>query len=201
MIKGPRSMDERWRPTSNERNHPYGDIGAEVGAEAQFLLGELCRPLSEDGYYDADGQRSEWHFADYYGLVGYFELERLVPHIRATDEVSVEEMNALDLKLRAVRLALPLTEAERNWLLDAKTLPDSLGPFRVPEIELVSAGLCQVGGGSDAMRRWFAWRREIDEYAGQGTLDMAREALRGIVELLCPGKPLPQPYRELRGLA
>jgi len=50
------------------------------------------------------------------------------------------------------------------------------------------------------MRRWIAWRRQTDELAGQGTYDLALETLRGLVELLAPGKPLPDSYRRLRGL-
>jgi hypothetical protein len=41
---------------------------------------------------------------------------------------------------------------------------------------------------------------QTDEYAGQGTLDLAREALRGVVQLLVPDMGLPDSYLRLRGL-
>lgn len=41
---------------------------------------------------------------------------------------------------------------------------------------------------------------QIDEYAGQETLDLAREALHGIVQLLVPDMGLPDSYLRLRGL-
>jgi hypothetical protein len=41
---------------------------------------------------------------------------------------------------------------------------------------------------------------ETDEYADQGTLNLAREALRGVVQLLLPDRGLPDSYLRLRGL-
>jgi len=196
--------DDRWPPTSNRRDHPYSDTGYSAGHNAFLLLANLCEPLDEHGYYNMDdGSRNSWHAADGEALTNYAELEWYVRHIRATDEVSVEEMGDFVIKLHALRQALPLTEAERNWIIDPSLgtvdaheehIVESIG---IHEPELVSAGVRRVVSGRDIMRRWLAWRRETDEYAGQGTLDLAREALRGIVELLLPGE-LPPSYLTLR---
>lgn len=192
-------------PNSNEANHPYGDVGMQAGLEARSLLGNLCEPLIYPAY-DKDGQETDWDDADGNALANYVEFEFFVMHTRATAEVSADEMSTFVLKLNALRLALPLTEAEREWIFRPqegmvdphyKFIVEEIG---VHEVELVSAGVRQVTNGRDMMRRWRAWRREIDEYEGQGSLDLAREALRGIVEMLCPGEPLPKPYRKLRGL-
>jgi hypothetical protein len=198
-------LEERdYSPNSNKANHPYGDVGKQAGDYARSLLEELCEPLIYPAY-DKDGQPTDWDYADGGALNSYIDFEFFVLHTRATAEVSADEMAAFDLKLNALRLALPLTEAERQWIFQPKGSVDPHYKFIVEEIgvhevELVSAGVRQVVNGRDVMRRWRAWRREADEYADQGTLDLAREALRGIVELLAPDWPLPASYRKLRGL-
>src|ERR1700691_4830783 len=137
-----------------------------------------------------------WHDADYDALAALVVFDWLVPHIRATSEVSAEEMAGFDLKLVAFHAALPFTETERNWLVKPfgavdptfEGISEQIGER---EEEIVTSGVRQVVEGRDLLRRWLAWRRETNQYAGQGTLDLAREALRGLVELLAPDMPLP----------
>jgi hypothetical protein len=99
------------------------------------------------------------------------------------------------------RVALPFDETERAWLYDAYEAawgPKCIQRIRAQEARVMSAGLRRVVVGRDLMRRWWAWRRETDEYAGQGGLDAAREGLRAIVEAVAPDLDLPTPYLALR---
>jgi hypothetical protein len=188
-------------PLSNESGTAYGDLGRDAGLEAIDLLEYLSEPLlsSRD---EAEG----WNRSDAESLYALTEFELYIPHIRATREVLTDEMNAFTTRLAAFRAALPLAEAERNWL--NQTFEAGIAPHYGRLIELIGARDDEVISqgrrvridGNDLMRRWLAWRRQTEEYTDQGTLDLAREALREIVQLLVPDHPLPESYRALRGL-
>jgi hypothetical protein len=62
----------------------------------------------------------------------------------------------------------------------------------------MSAGIRRVIHGRDLLQRWWSWRRETGEYAGQGSLDQARDALEGVIELIAPELGLPETYVALR---
>lgn len=189
-------------PTSNEANHPYADLGEATGEHAYLLLDALCQPLTGEGY-DEHG----WHDADSDALSALGEFEFLLPHIRATDEVSLEEMIDFDTKIAALHLALPFTEAERNLLVRTNRglievqYRHLVEQFASASGEVIHAGKRSLIDGQELLWRWAAWRHQSGEYAGQGTLDIARETLRGIVRLLAPGEPLPDSYRQLRGIS
>lgn len=152
-------------------------------------------------------QRHEggWHEPESDALGTLVELDWVLPHLRAGAEVSVEELEALATRLAAFQAALPFTAPERHWLVKVVGSVDanyvqaarSLG---TREGEIVSEGLRRQITGRDLMRRWHSWQMQADEYAGQGTLDLAREALRGVVQLLVPDMGLPDSYLRLRGL-
>jgi hypothetical protein len=179
-------------------DHPYGELGTSLASDAHALLDYLSRPFDEsanqgDGWYDFDAD----------GLSTLVELERLVPHIRPDERVSIEDLETFHLALTAMRSALPLTHAERHWLVKEHLGVDAYYVHIQEEIgtrteEVVSEGQRKQLDGADLLRRWLAWRRESGEYSGQGTLELAREALRGMVELLAPDEPLPESYRALR---
>jgi len=182
-------------PLANKHDNAYGDMGYYAGQTAHRLLEALSKPLLKTEYDRQHG----WYWAEDDALALVSELEMSAPHIRATGEVLVAEMDQFHTGITAVRLALPLTEAERVFLREDG--PDVL----LKDIlqyggDFIAQGVRQPIDGRDMVRRWLAWRRETDEFAGQGTLDVAREALRGIVQLLQPNERLPIPYRQLRGI-
>ncbi len=55
----------------------------------------------------------------------------------------------------------------------------------------------EVNGG-DLMRRWRAWRREEDEFAGQDSLERAMRALSDIAHRLILEENWPPEYANLR---
>jgi hypothetical protein len=116
--------------------------------------------------------------------------------------VAREQFAEVEDVLFRYHTALPFDEAEREWLwqaYDAAWGPNSISIIRRREARVMSAGLRRVILGRDLMRRWWAWRRETDEYAGQGSLDAARESLRELIETVSPSLDLPEPYLTLRG--
>jgi hypothetical protein len=196
-------MDEfrpDYDPLANRSGNPYRDEGQEVGNLAHDLLDYLSQPLVPEQRQDGG-----WYEPESDALAVLVSLDWIVPHIRAGGEVSIDEMEAFDTRLAAFRAALPLTDPERHWLVKVVGAVDAnyaqaaenLGER---EDDIISAGMRQRVSGRDLLRRWHSWRMETDEYAGQGTLDLAREALRGVVQLILPDEPLPKSYRELRDL-
>ncbi|HTC71846.1 MAG TPA: hypothetical protein VK655_03085 [Solirubrobacteraceae bacterium] len=193
----PSDEDPLYNPTGNA----YGYEGEGAGMAASRILEYLSDPLLE-----SERDERGWYYPEGGALAALVEFEDQVLHIRAGREVSIEEMHAFTARLEAFRLALPLSEAERYWLhrVWGSIDPHSYGfeaQIGGADDEVISAGRRTRLDGHDMLRRWQAWRRGTDEYADQGTLDLAREALRGVVQLLLPDDPLPESYRKLRGLS
>ena len=97
--------------------------------------------------------------------------------------------------------AMPFDEVERDWLFEAHDEtqgPNSITLIRRREATIVSGGLRRVVQGRDLIRRWWSWRRETDEFSGQGSLDQARDALRDLVVAHCDDPELPESYLALR---
>jgi hypothetical protein len=190
------SIDPLYNPTGNA----YGFNGYGAGIVGHSLLDDLSEPLLE-----SERDERGWYYPEGGALAALSEFDGQVPNIRAGGEVSLEEMEAFTARLDAFRLALPLSEAERHWMHRVEGAIDPHSYHFEAQIghvddEVIALGLRTRIDGRDMLRRWRAWRRETDEYAGQGTLDLAREALRGVVQLLLPDEILPRSYRQLRGL-
>jgi hypothetical protein len=163
----------------------FGPIGGEIARYA----GELI------GYFSAEpeGLRAESQDVpkpDYLALEAWLELEGSVPLIDVSMDVDGEDRRKLHDTLLAFHTALPFNEAERGWLdqmhdrLCERSVKDIPRMIEGYEDRIMMAGVQQVVNGRDLMRRWAAWRRETDEFAGQGSLDQAREALLSVQELL-----------------
>jgi hypothetical protein len=187
-------------PLANTHENAYADLGEEVGKWAHMLLEDLAEPLLES-------QRDElgWYSPEGDALSTLVSMEVVLPHIRATSEISPGEMEVFNTQITTFHLALPLTEAERRWLREQTAIGAESRHFEdtlvhAGDDEVIAEGRRVHLDGHDMLRRWRSWRREAAEYAGQGTLDLAREAVRSMVELLLPWEPLPESYRKLRGL-
>lgn len=187
-------------PLSNRHGNAYADMGESVSMTASIVLESLSKPFRE-----ASLDEGGWHYFEGDALAAYVDMELHIPHIRATDEVSPHEMEVFTGYLATFRSALPFSEAERHWLWKQREVGANPHHFEAElshagDEPVISAGQHIRLDGQDMLRRWRSWRRETDEYAGQGTLDVARDALRGMLELLSPWEPLPEAYRKLRGL-
>jgi hypothetical protein len=173
-------------------------------ASAAFTLLEL---LSQD-LAPLETDASGWTEADSRALGATQEFDWLARLLVPPDAVSAEHrMENMEL-MATFRAALPFAEAERNWLLDDHRLDEGrsgspgtepwIAIARKSETSLMSSGIVRVVRGRDLLERWWAWRRETGEYAGQGSLDQARSALEGVIGLLAPELGLPAPYLALR---
>jgi hypothetical protein len=181
-----------------ERHHPYGEGPALLGLRAADLLGDLC-----DVPAWTKDQRWRWVNSDRFALYGWYSLEIETLDALAEPELTRNQVGDILNHLSDFRVALPFSEAEGNWLLDAYSqMFDTSANLsfirsRKPE-EIVSAGLRRVIDGRDLLRRWWAWRREADEFRGQGSIYLAREALRTLIETVAPYHDLPKGYEALQ---
>jgi hypothetical protein len=170
------------------------------------IPGSDCRPGEGPGYlrdsaYDllstllddpqwSEGPPRRWLPSDYNSFNTWQLFELAVPFAQAA--LDVAEGARVNGLMRAIHAALPYDEAERVWLCEAfyseGNTPDpemaALPAVRGREVELVWSGLRHVVYGRDLLRRWWAWRRQTDEFRGQGTLPMARDALGNLYETL-----------------
>jgi hypothetical protein len=164
---------------------PPGEGAVYVGCIAADALADL-----ESDPNWSEGQRRQWVGLDGWAFHECQEVERAAPHALA--ELDVSDGTTLINLLHTFHTALPYSEAEWHWLHDAYyNLPVGPGRWdiiRRQEIHIVSAGLRQVVYGRDLLRRWWAWRRQADEFQGQSTLNLAGKALSGLVENFHPNQ-------------
>jgi hypothetical protein len=186
-------------PESHDTDGDWGKVDKEIGGVAHHLLDLLSQdvaPLEADVH--------GWTQADSYALGLTQEVDWLARLLVPPDAVSADHRMEFIELMATFRAALPFAEAERNWLLDEHRFDDEPGGpgspcderwleiARKSETQLVSAGLSRVVHGRDLLQRWWSWRRETGEYAGQESLGHARDALRGIIGLVAPELGLPE---------
>ncbi|MHB8242653.1 MAG: hypothetical protein ACYDHN_11750 [Solirubrobacteraceae bacterium] len=163
----------------------FGPIGEEIGDYARELIENFSAEPDELG-----PESHEMPKSDYRALEDWLEIEEAVPLIDVTLDVEGSERRMVHNALFEFNTALPFSEAERGWLnrmyrhlarQSAKEMPQAIECY---EDQVMASGVRQVVSGRDLMRRWVAWRRQTDEYEGQGSLDQAVEALRSIETLM-----------------
>jgi hypothetical protein len=168
---------------------PYGHGPLLLGIHAGDLLRDLCYEVPTDW---PDERRWRWTPSDLWSFHNWHSVEEHVPAALAEPGLTADQIDTITGTLMDVNVALPYDEAERYWLYAAYNEaygPGSIGVIRQrkPE-EIVTSGLRKVIDGRDLMRRWWAWRRETDEFRGQGSLDIARNALRSLIETVAPSE-------------
>jgi hypothetical protein len=165
---------------------PFGSIGSGLVRCAEHLV----EYFSEDLEW-SPGDPLVWEDADDLALMYWLEFDSGIPLMAMPFEFTGDFSARLYDTVLAIRTALPFNEAERAWLYDGTRgkgdpgLPETL-PERFEHLEgtIMVAGIRRPVSGHDMMSRWLAWRRQTDEYQGQGSLDQARDALMTMKELL-----------------
>jgi hypothetical protein len=195
MSGGPGTPDQ-WPELDEPR---FGPVGEDVAHEASSFLAAL---EGEAPPHEAaeDGMVLDGH--DRLNLDRWIEIVTGLDIIEVPPEVPPDERAKLHEAVTAFHTAMPFTEAERRWLITVGMEGDD-ATHELSEViarktdEIMAAGVRQPVSGRELMRRWAAWRREADEFAGQGSLEMARMALRGMRTLLNRTRDpsAPQPYR------
>jgi hypothetical protein len=80
---------------------------------------------------------------------------------------------------------MPYIEAERQWLFENFDFRDEANGresdwgqwLNENDARFVSGGIHRVVAGRMFLPRWVSWRRQTDEFEGQGTVKEAREYL------------------------
>lgn len=174
------------------------DVETEASALRQEFTRDLDRPLEDSPAWCAPDETDlgalahlselESGFDNFLMMIPSDVMDTLDPPQADQANVKIDEFLALRDRFHT---ALPFGEAERGWFLKAYsgdfeptgTGGNVLKAIGNQEARIVTAGVRQVVNGRELVRRWLAWRRETDEYADQGTLDLARVTLDEIVTL------------------
>ncbi len=136
------------------------------------------------------------HMADFEDHVTNFCIEPAMPA-----EQRPQLRGGLNLGLAAYHDALPFSGAERRWITDTlRGIPKKERRARQTIVsqeaaEIMVAGVRRVTKGTDLTRRWWAWRRQTDEFEGQGSFDATICALDSIAMILMR-KPRPSLLEE-----
>ncbi len=176
---------------------PYGHGAHLLGLSVHDALYDLCDVPSR-----SEERRGYWVPSDKRAFQGWFNIEDGTTRALADPAITEDQVEHLTEMLFTYNAALPYDEAERHWLFNAYDEAwglGSIGIIRRQEARIVSGGLRRVVYGRELMQRWWSWRRDTDQFTGQGTVDLAREALRGLIETTNLSVGLPETYVALRG--
>ncbi len=191
--------------TSRIESSNYGPWGQHFGVSAWRALNHLSRePLGSAPL--------RWLDTDYAVFNSAIDVvtrahtpTQLKPRLEARDDRALME------NLEALHISLPLTEAERYWILainhpteGAECSPDSdkylAEIIAEDENELISGGILRPIKGQAILHRWWRWRRQVGEFYGQRSVDEACLALHGIMETMTPRLKVPYWYGKSHGI-
>jgi hypothetical protein len=172
---------------------PYGMMGDSSGREALALL---------DGLRLRGGDPEPRHSVDGDSMVyeRLHELDTGLMFIEPHPDMEGGEYGKLHRLFEDFHVALPFTEGERRWLYRqvSQGHPGYLHDFAGQTDRIMEGGMMREVNGGDLVRRWRAWRREDDEFAGQNSLDRAMRALSDISHRLILKENWPEDYAHLR---
>ncbi len=161
----------------------YGSEGFEIGLYGKSLMDYLSPE------HEQPSDTVAWTAADYDGFNDFQELQILELKLPIAPTVDWGDRFHLNIAFREYNMALPYNEGERRWLLSKFLAARHYGYDRIDSVELVKSlddrmmmsGVRRVVHGRDLMRRWIAWRRQVDEFSGQDGPFMARITLESII--------------------
>jgi hypothetical protein len=167
---------------------------------------EALVDLSEDAPIPT-GDHRRWYVSDYEALLSSLRLEEKAKSEGIPTDAPSDVRTELNGYLDSFYVALPFTEVERGIVHRVygepreagKSHRDIPGQIRKQQFEVVSAGLRTVVRGRDLMRRWWAWRRELDEFEGQGSLEQAKLALVSFTGRIVPPEKMPNVFYNRQG--
>jgi hypothetical protein len=152
-----------------------------------------------------DGKPVVWGEDDFRIFDNLEQLETGICLIEPQPDMDGGDIANLHRTFGRLHVALPLSEAERRWLFNPLVKeagrregmhhPETLIGFTE---EVTSGGIKQVLQGRELVRRMSAWRRESEEFAGQGSFEEARQALGDIAITLVTETRWPEEYSDIR---
>jgi hypothetical protein len=174
---------------------PFGLHGDSSGKDALNLLDELrLRGRDPHPSYPGGGDSQVYESLHIFDT-GLMFIE---PH----PDIEGGEFGKLHRLFEDFHVALPFTEGERRWLYrrgrggadGSGYLHDLAGQTD----RIMEGGVTREVNGGDLLRRWRAWRREEDEFAGQHSLERAMRALGDIAHRLILEENWPEQFDHLR---
>jgi hypothetical protein len=186
------------QPRSNRSQYgPYGFEGRQVGECAVALWNEIVS--ADEAMPFTPGATPQWNDNDRLVFFNLMDFESSIPGL---EDVVQGDLDDHFSEVGFFRAALPFTEDEQQWLYGDGRITQELDENDWEEMDeararegmvmvAIEAQIIRLGeqhhmAGADVVRRWAAWRREADEYEGQDTLSVARNALRSLVKRVTP---------------
>jgi hypothetical protein len=177
---------------------PYGPAGEELQFDAMRLLDNLLAPKAEMAF--GPGETPQWTKDDDSAFWCFYAFDASVAFLDdppaeegRADYVDGADVGNLFRNFRELNASLPFSEGERHWLLGLRTehirgrdYEAFFGRLVAAETTVISAGVQQELVGRDLARRWPAWRREEQEFTGQGSLQNAQRLLSRIAHHVVP---------------
>jgi hypothetical protein len=181
---------------------PFGPHGRNLG----LLAVRAADLIGAEPEWDGRGER-RWLDSDYdtlKGIMGFLdhaESDRGNLYVLTSGPILNDQAANLltyEWNLHNLFTALPFSEAERHWLArrigaehftENRRLPYALISIRGEVANVYEAGRPREVNGRQVLDAFWAWRREVFEFEGAGSLDVAVEALRSIGQILLPHVP------------
>ena len=191
MSQSPDNAERWYEPTT----------GWHIGRRALDVLIELDAPAP----MPLSTER-RWYVSDHNALLAVTGFETRLKLKGLAREAPADVRTEISDALDSWHAALPFSESEREIVRhayeegsqEALAYREVPGALRRQEFNIVSAGVRRVVSGRDPMRRWWAWRRELDEYEGQDTLHQARAAVTAIAGRLIRPENMPDIFYDLQ---
>lgn len=189
--------DEPPEPQEGEPGYsPYSMTGEDIGNAAVNLRDRVAAY----GVHDSIPNRPPiWNKADDMAFSCFLDLEERLPSPSFERERG-EPIETHFPDLERFHAAVPFTAAERDWLV-AKSralwevepkdmLAIHNGTFSM-EQKIIELGAQQGVAGTDMVRRWAAWRRNLHEFRDHPTSEEAGDALARLIQQIFPYGPYP----------
>lgn len=194
-------------PDSTRQESPYGQYATLAGQAALRALDYLADdPVWRDGAQRCWLPSDDTTFASTVAcitLLGVAKHDVSIGRHMAEDTGKPTDNAFLRAEATSLHAALPLTEGEREWLWSesASAVLWNNGSWRTePHLArnyadaikeakdhiIYEAGRQRVIVGQEVLDAWWTWRRAAFEFEGQESVDLARQALRGIGDILIP---------------
>jgi hypothetical protein len=197
------SSGEEVRYDQYQKYGPFGHHGDDVGGRALSVYSALSQPAPSS--LSLNGKPLVWGENDFRIFENVQELETGIRFIEPHPDMDGGDIGNLHRAFFRWHVALPLSEAERLWIFDPLDgdfarkermhFPESIIGFTG---EVISGGIKQALQGQEIVRRMSAWRRETDEFVGQGSLEEARQALGDIAITLVTEARWPEEHSDIR---